>query len=88
MDNVLAGEIPVPQHQRVHRGEKSDCQACLGRNWKGLSTALRAPTPLAAVSVNSLNRPRERRTTHFGCAQCGVALCTDDKCWYLWHSDN
>jgi hypothetical protein len=29
MDNVLAGEIPVPEHQRVHRGKKSDCQACL-----------------------------------------------------------
>lgn len=62
--------IPIEDHERVSRGKSSPCVVC--------SKIQR--TVLGETSGNL-----QRRQTRGGCKECDVAICTDKRCWYLFH---
>jgi hypothetical protein len=86
---------PFPLHKRVKR-TNSNCQACLGVQigYRTRGQALRrrkrarAAAPLNEASDDALNRQvrkTSRVQTRWGCEQCNVAICNNDKCWYFYH---
>jgi hypothetical protein len=79
--NQEAFEVPIHRHQEVKMPTRKDCAACKGlRHWD-------RPPKRVALSEIAANTGRKsiRRSSWFGCKQCGVNLCNRYGCFERYH---
>lgn len=85
-----SGDIntPLSQHKHVDRKKRSLCLACKG--FKAGQTRSRSQLKRKRQALGEIDgniAPPKLKKTKYGCDACDVAICTGEKCWYLYHSD-
>jgi hypothetical protein len=74
-------EVPVHQHQHVKMPTRKNCAACKGARYRDNPPRRVALAKLAA----NQRRSSIRRSSTYGCKQCGVNLCRNSSCFARYH---
>lgn len=76
-------QVPLHHHSHVKMPTRKDCTACKGGQ--------HSDRPLKRVALSevasNLGRSSNRRTSHWGCKECKVALCREGSCFERYHGN-
>lgn len=73
--------VPARTHTRVKMAWRRDCKCCVGER---LGDPPKKRRILGDISPN-IDRPYARRSSSYGCKECGVCLCQLGDCFDIYH---
>ena len=77
-------KVPVHRHEQVRMATKSNCWVCKGGR---IGDRPRKRVALEEIAINT-NRTFIRRCTYYGCKQCDIHLCNNNRCFDQYHRNS